>query len=172
MGSVKDLIVLESPTKERSGRGRFIFSDRYSVFDWGEMPDQIDNKGLALCVTAAYFFEKLQEKGISTHYLGLIEEDKVKKLSEIKKPLPILETKLFRVLHPNLSSNNKYEYDFYKQLKGNYLIPLEIIYRNSLTKESSAYKRLQNGSLHPADFGLTTIPENDIDLKQAYKPLK
>jgi len=53
MGSVKDLTVLKTPTKTQSGRGRFIFSDRYSVFDWGEMPDHIDQKGAALCITAA-----------------------------------------------------------------------------------------------------------------------
>ena len=72
MGSVKDLIILESPTKEKAGRGRFVFSDRYSVFDWGEMPDHIDNKGLALCIAAAYFFEKLQEKNIATHYTNFL----------------------------------------------------------------------------------------------------
>ncbi|HAG08789.1 MAG TPA: phosphoribosylaminoimidazolesuccinocarboxamide synthase, partial [Desulfotomaculum sp.] len=36
MGSVKDLTVQEMPVENKSGRGRFLFSDRYSVFDWGE----------------------------------------------------------------------------------------------------------------------------------------
>lgn len=40
MGSVKDLAVLKEPAGTETGTGRFIFSDRYSVFDWGEMPDQ------------------------------------------------------------------------------------------------------------------------------------
>jgi phosphoribosylaminoimidazole-succinocarboxamide synthase len=37
----------------------FEFSDDYSVFDWGKMPDQIVNKGKALTLIGAFFFEKL-----------------------------------------------------------------------------------------------------------------
>ncbi|MFZ8802535.1 MAG: phosphoribosylaminoimidazolesuccinocarboxamide synthase, partial [Candidatus Calescibacterium sp.] len=45
MGSVKDLVIIENPQGEKSGVGKFIFSDRFSVFDWGSMPDTIPNKG-------------------------------------------------------------------------------------------------------------------------------
>lgn len=38
----------------------FEFTDRYSVFDWGQMPDPIPCKGAALNMTAAYLFEELQ----------------------------------------------------------------------------------------------------------------
>ena len=48
MGSVKDLIIVKNPTQKNMGIGKFIFSDRYSVFDWGEMPDQIEEKGKEL----------------------------------------------------------------------------------------------------------------------------
>ena len=47
MGSVKDLEVTEKPAQNAMGVGRFHFSDRYSVFDWGEMPDRINGKGAA-----------------------------------------------------------------------------------------------------------------------------
>ncbi len=36
MGSVKDLQILKAPKEDEMGRGRFVFSDRYSVFDWLE----------------------------------------------------------------------------------------------------------------------------------------
>ena len=124
MGSVKDLILLESPTKKEPGRGRFVFSDRYSVFDWGEMPDHIDQKGAALCIAAAYFFEKLEKIGLSTHYLGLVEEEQAKELSQINMPVNIMETKLFRVLKPTLTDQGTYNYQIYQQEKGNFLIPL------------------------------------------------
>lgn len=39
MGSVKDLKILKKPAENSLGVVRFVFSDRYSVFDWGEMPD-------------------------------------------------------------------------------------------------------------------------------------
>ena len=41
----------------------FEFSDRYSVFDWGEMPDQLQDKGKTLAIMGKSFF----------HYLGLPE---------------------------------------------------------------------------------------------------
>ena len=168
MGSVKDLTVLQTPTREYPGRGRFMFSDRYSVFDWGEMPDHIDHKGAALCIAAAYFFEKLEKLGIPTHYLGLVEEEQVKSLSQVSKPVHILETRLFRVLHPELTDNNAYNYRVYHSEKANYLIPLEIIYRNALPQGSSIFKRLREGELRPEDLGLTRMPEEGIDLARPY----
>ena len=110
MGSVKDLTVIKNPTGEMPGLGRFVFSDRYSVFDWGEMPDRIDQKGAALCIIAAYFFEKLEKTGIPTHYLGLVEEGKRKSLSQMKSPGRILETALYRVLPPRLAPDHHYDY--------------------------------------------------------------
>ncbi|HOK57378.1 MAG TPA: phosphoribosylaminoimidazolesuccinocarboxamide synthase, partial [bacterium] len=53
MGSVKDLSVIKLPEDGKSGIGRFIFSDRYSVFDWGEMPDHIIDKGKSMCISTA-----------------------------------------------------------------------------------------------------------------------
>ena len=64
MGSVKDLIVLKEAKNNQLGLGRFVFTDRYSVFDYGEMPDKIDGKGESLCLISAYFFEILNKKGI------------------------------------------------------------------------------------------------------------
>jgi len=37
----------------------FEFTDDYSIFDWGKMPDTIENKGRALAFLGAHFFEVL-----------------------------------------------------------------------------------------------------------------
>ena len=158
MGSVKDLIVIEKSLKNKTGRGRFIFSDRYSVFDWGEMPDHIPNKGESLCISAAYFFEKLKSLGIISHYLGLVEDgNKLRRLSDIKVPVNIMEVKLLRVLPP-LQKGNHYDYSNYENENNNFLIPLEVIYRKSLPKGSSVFKRLEEGSLKLEDLGLKEMP--------------
>lgn len=68
MGSVKDLTILKKPRGKKEGIGRFVFSDRYSVFDWGGMPDLIENKGAALCLMGAYCMEKIEEQGVATHF--------------------------------------------------------------------------------------------------------
>lgn len=158
MGSVKDLKILKEATLQENGIGRFIYSDRYSVFDWGEMPDTIPNKGEAISILGAYFFEKLESINIPTHYLGLVENDTVKKLSELANPVSVMQMKLLRVIKPVLNGNI-YDYSAYKNREGGFLIPLEVIYRNFLPPGSSVFKRLKNGEISPKDIGLEKMPE-------------
>ncbi len=165
MGSVKDLIIIKSPENNTSGIGRFVFSDRYSVFDWGEMPDHIKNKGASLCITSAYFFEKLETLGIKTHYRGIVENNKLLKLNELHTAQNIMEISLLRVLKPEIR-DKKYDYSIYQKETGNFLIPLEIIYRNSLPEGSSVFKRLKKGEITPEDIGLKKIPQPGERLPQ------
>ena len=167
MGSVKDLTLIKKPTKNVSGLGRFVFSDRYSVFDWGEMPDHIPDKGKSLCISSAYFFEKLEALGIKTHYQGLVEDNKAKRLSDLKNPIDVMEVKLLRVLHPE-QEGNIYNYSIYKQENSNFLIPLEVIYRKSLPEGSSVFKRLKEGSLNLEDLDLKEMPLPGQILKEPF----
>lgn len=158
MGSVKDLEIIQKPTKTRSGVGRFHFSDRYSVFDWGKMPDEISGKGEALCIIGAYFFEKLHNMGISSHYRGLVEDGQVLEIESLKKPSSVMEIKLVRVIMPEKSRDGKYFYSNLLKEEGNFLIPLEIIFRNCLPENSSFVQRIREGKILLSDYGLTQIP--------------
>lgn len=163
MGSVKDLEVIKKPTKNALGVGRFHFSDRYSVFDWGEMPDQIENKGAALCIMGAYCFEKLQERGIKTHYRGLIDKrGKAVNVEELQKPTSIMEIDLVNVFRPKAAMKDgklHYDYRMYTSNLSNFLIPLEIIYRNGLPEGSSVFKRLEEGVITIKMLGLDHYPK-------------
>ncbi len=163
MGSVKDLETLKKPTQDAMGIGRFHFSDRYSVFDWGEMPDQIDSKGAALCLMGAYCFEKLEEKGVKTHYRGLVDENgQVVKFEELAEPTNTMEINLVNVYKPNALINDgklHYDYSAYTSNLKNCLIPLEIIYRNGLPEGSSVFKRLEQGQINIEELGLTHYPK-------------
>lgn len=146
------------PEDDKSGIGRFHFSDRYSVFDWGEMPDQIPGKGASIAILSGYFFEKLAGMGIKTHYIGLVEDGESRKLNEMKGPSDIMEINLVRVLKP-LCTDDRYDYSGYLKEAGNLLIPLEIIYRNSLPEGSSLLRRLRSGEASLEEFGLNEMPE-------------
>jgi phosphoribosylaminoimidazole-succinocarboxamide synthase len=163
MGSVKDLEIITKPTKTGLGVGRFHFSDRYSVFDWGEMPDKIEGKGAALCMMGAYCFERLEEKGIKTHYRGLItEKGETATVKELKQPTNIMEISLVNVFKPRaFTEGSKLEYDYSTVTPSltNYLIPLEIIYRNGLPEGSSIFKRLEQGAITIQDLGLDHYPK-------------
>ena len=163
MGSVKDLEVIQKPTKDKMGLGKFHFSDRFSVFDWGEMPDHIDKKGEALCLMGAYCFERLEEKSVRTHYKGLVDETgKTSLFNELKKPSSIMEVVQVNVYRPETRVENAkltYDYSTYTPNLKNCLIPLEIIYRNGLPEGSSIFKRLEQGKVTPQELGLDHYPK-------------
>ena len=170
MGSVKDLQIIKKPTPTATGTGRFIFSDRYSVFDWGEMPDHIDGKGAALCVMGAYCFEQLEKIGVKTHYKGLVDTNgEAVKLNELKQPSSTMEVGLVNVYKPKTSvANGKiiHDYTAYTSTLKNCLIPLEIIYRNGLPEGSSVFKRLAQGKITLKDLGLDHEPKPGETLTQ------
>ena len=57
-GSVKNL--WKGPTEDTID---FEFTDAYSVFDWGRMPDSLPGKGAALAGIGAHFFQALATPG-------------------------------------------------------------------------------------------------------------
>ncbi|MEM5948259.1 phosphoribosylaminoimidazolesuccinocarboxamide synthase [Spirochaetia bacterium 38H-sp] len=167
MGSVKDVRVLVPASENAPGIGRFVFSDRYSVFDWGKMPDDIENKGSAICIATAYFFELLENMGVKTQYRGVVEDGEVKPLAEAKGPINELEFDLLRVIKPELK-NGSYDYSAFSSRPGNILIPLEVIYRNSLPAGSSVFKRLERGDVTPHELGLDSMP---VPGQRLYMPI-
>jgi phosphoribosylaminoimidazole-succinocarboxamide synthase len=138
MGSVKNLSVLERPEENRFGVGVFEFTDDYSVFDYGKMPDTIPGKGESLCRMASWNFQRMKELGIRTHFRSFSEPNR-------------MEISLVRVLYPGK--------DAITTESTNYLIPLEIIFRNSLPPGSSVFRALDRGELSLEDIGLESRPE-------------
>jgi phosphoribosylaminoimidazole-succinocarboxamide synthase len=146
MGSVKNLSVIEEPTESKSGVGFFEFSDRYSVFDWGEMPDHIPNKGSSLAIITSHFFEILRKRGIPNHYLGAVINGESFDLYKVDKPFNTIKVKLVRVVRPKIK-NRGYDYSVYKNVSKNFLIPMECIYRNSVPEGSSFWERYNRGEI-------------------------
>jgi phosphoribosylaminoimidazole-succinocarboxamide synthase len=162
MGSVKDLEILEKPTADTMGVGRFHFSDRYSIFDWGGMPDLIEGKGPALCLMGAYCFERLEERGIKTHYRGLLNEyGQIVKFDNLMKPTDTMEIDLVNVYRPTSfikDAKLTYDYSKYTHALKNCLVPLEIIYRNGSPEGSSIFKRLEQDQMTIEELGLAHYP--------------
>ncbi len=137
IGKVKTVTILKKPTATEFGLANFFFRDEYSIFDFGRMPDDIPFKGESLCRMTMHNFQELEKKGIKTHFV---------------KPVSAKEfqVKTVRILYPQKGEVQSYS--------SNFLIPLEIIFRNSLPKGSSMLKRLQNGTLKLEEIGLKRMP--------------
>ena len=161
MTSVKEFRVEREPTATATGRGRFAFTDDYSVFDWGGMPDRIPDKGRSLCTMGAFNFELLESEGVPTHYRG-VGPDAVA-LDEAEEAPRELAIDLVQV--PDLPfADGAYDYDaFHAETGTNYLIPLEIVFRNTVPVGSSLRKRGE-----PRDYGLDhdSWPDDPVDLPE------
>ncbi|GAB3020830.1 phosphoribosylaminoimidazolesuccinocarboxamide synthase [Natronobiforma cellulositropha] len=162
MTSVKEFRVEREATADGLGVGSFVFTDDYSVFDWGKMPDQIPDKGASLCTMGAFNFELLEEASIPTHYRGVVENGDVLPLAEATRPPWEMAIDLTRV--PDLPNEGRtYDYEAYHAAAGeNYLIPLEIVFRNRVPKGSSLRRRSD-----PEAYGIDAAewPEEAVDLE-------
>ncbi|WP_418286150.1 phosphoribosylaminoimidazolesuccinocarboxamide synthase [Halorubrum sp. DTA46] len=162
MTSVKEFRVDEPASADRLGRGRFVFTDAYSVFDWGQMPDAIPRKGASLCTMGAFNFELLEAEGVPTHYRGVADPDgdEVVQLAGASAPPTEMAIGLTRV--PDLPYEGPeagYDYDAFHAAGGdNYLVPLEVVFRNRVPVGSSLRRRTA-----PADFGLDDTPGIDAE---------
>jgi len=164
MTSVKGFRVEEAATADSLGTGAFVFTDDYSVFDWGKMPDAIPNKGASLCAMGAANFERLEAEGIATHYRGVVNGGgEVAALDSVATPPREMAIELTRV--PELPHEGReYDYTAYHESAGeNYLIPLEIVFRNTVPIGSSLRSRAD-----PGEFGLEydTWPDDPVDLPE------
>jgi phosphoribosylaminoimidazole-succinocarboxamide synthase len=200
--SVKEFRVETEPTADSLGRGAFVFTDDYSVFDWGKMPDQIPDKGASLCSMGAFNFELLEAEGVPTHYRGVVSEarsasdsrvardevprtmrageareqtgrndprdsgdGKVVQLSDADQPPTEMAIDLTQV--PDLPrSGRDYDYEAFHDAAGeNYLVPLEVVFRNSVPVGSSLRRRTD-----PEDHGLD-FPEWPDGVVQLEEPI-
>ena len=175
MTSVKEFRVVAPASDDALGRGRFVFTDAYSVFDWGQMPDAIPNKGASLCAMGAYNFELLEAEDVPTHYRGVVDPEAVDEGADPKDAVVALdeagsaptEMAIELTQVPDLPYEGDgagYDYDAYHAAAGgNFLVPLEIVFRNTVPIGSSLRKRRE-----PADFDLAfdEWPEEVVDLPE------
>ena len=114
-GSVKDIY------QYSENELLFKFSNRYSIFDWGEMPDHIPGKGSALATMGDTLLSYLQKQGIKTHYIGRGEQKEDLIVKAVKVPRDGVE--------------------IYQHQPNSILIPLEVIFRFGVPKGSSLIKK-------------------------------
>ena len=115
-----ETLVHKGSTKDVYQKGDhylFRFSDRYSVFDWGEMPDHLEGKGSALAKFTDILYAVLSKNGIKHHLLNAQDNE--------------IEVTPFSVVRDGSSISGK----------ENVFIPLEVIFRMGFAKGSSLRKK-------------------------------
>jgi phosphoribosylaminoimidazole-succinocarboxamide synthase len=111
----------------------------------------------------AYHFELLEDGGVPTHYEGVVDGGETVPLSAAADPPREMAIELTQV--PDLPHDGReYDYDtYYADAGENHLIPLEIVFRNTVPVGSSLRSRAD-----PADFDLDfdTWPDEVVDLPE------
>ena len=135
--STKNLEVIDPPTAAREGVGVFEYTDNFTVFHYGRMPDLIPGKGEATCRIAVFNFMMLKAAGVPTHFRRFIAPNRI-------------EFDLARIPAPAAGAP--------APDAGNYLVPVQVIFRNALPPGSSVHRRLAAGTLALSDLGLHSVP--------------
>ena len=163
----------------------FEFSDRYSIFDWGGMPDELDGKGKSLAYMAWMFFDilgdsarwrnwelspklkemfegnevltDLRENGAIHHCISLVDNNG----QEVKELTNNLAVKAVNVYHPESSSEGgvlKWDYSKYQEKLISSLVPLEVIFRFGVPAGSSLMTRIKDMD-YVQSLGLENAPK-------------
>lgn len=179
IGSVKNILGVEGESPYL-----FHFSNRFSVFDWGAMPDELEEKGAALAVMADFFFRQMQgaaswEKldlpaalkatktyqdlcanGLPHHSLGLCDE--AGKTSVTATPYLKVEPVAVPVLPFEAGA---YDYQVYASKPLKTLVPLEVIFRFGVPEGSSLLQRTSDSDYCRA-IGLAEAPQPGARFEQ------
>lgn len=106
----------------------FLFTDQISVFD-KVIPTLVPHKGETLCRTSAHWFKVVQGLGFRTHFLRVIDGNRMR-------------VRRVQVIP---------EYDRITPSTRNFLIPLEVIARYYVA--GSFHDRIKAGTIRPEDAG-------------------
>ncbi len=140
-GSVKNLYLAED-----GEHLWFEYTDDYSVFDWGKMPDPIQGKGEILAKLGEWFFHELADPA-AWEGLGLAEDPSVKPWLPIRHHFQHREDNrimVSRVDVPELPTGQvggQLVYDYGFEARPRQLIPLEVIFRFGVPAGSSLLSR-------------------------------
>ena len=150
-GSVKNLFEVSENEIE------FEFTDNYSIYDWGIMPDSINGKGNCLANMANTFFTELSKPELKINMPPFYSHDHFDQLlaSETFKDITLngvknhfieqvssqsIKVKKVDILHP-VKNEADFEYKAYNNKPENTLIPLEVVFRFGAPLGSSYLKR-------------------------------
>jgi len=156
--SVKKIGVIEKPTLVDYGSADFTNMPVFSVFDIGTIKPPVPLDNSTICLMGGFNFEVLDEVGIDTHYVGLVDDNGrvITARNAIRRGVAPTTT---RVMYVNrdlpVHTEKGWDYSLFRDHRTNNRVhPIEFISRNTLPKSSSVWKRIKDKEITLADLGL------------------
>jgi len=153
----------------------FEFSDRYSIFDWGQMPDTLENKGAALAWMANFFCNYLEKADGWQNWAAPAALAQHPLLTALKKTGAAHHTfgaldaqprciavKPVSVVPPASKKENGqlvWDYTPYTKRPEHTLVPLEVIFRFGVPEGSSLLQRTGDMA-YCKTLGLESAPKS------------
>lgn len=197
-GSVKRIFSSETVLGTESDSLVFEFTDDYSVFDWGKMPDTIPAKGEVLAHLAALFFQKLEtplewQRFFAAAEGRALQDSLLVKYTSIDTATALISTLQSRGLRTHFQDfdgardllvekiavhrpSKHYAlglgyYSYPESLSAPFLIPLEVVFRFEVSAGSSFIKRNYDRSYKVGDQFETPFVETFTKLEPQDRPL-
>lgn len=137
-GSAKDTKIYQEPAKTETGVGGFKFKPYFSLFDKGIFKDSpITYKDIAMKIVAMKNFDLLNDAGIRNHYHGLNKNGEME-IDVVRIPEAYTNVPIGSI---------------------NYLLPVEIIFREFTHPASSDLKKIKKGEKTWQELGYDGMPE-------------
>jgi len=157
----------------------FEYSDRYSIFDWGAMPNHIHQKGEALTFFAEFFFKFLEDRNNWAHWSGVnypLALSTEKLLAQLKATgvqhhgigrvtKNRYAVNPVKILHPKAQAIG-WDYTDYQSTPLETLVPLEVVFRFGCPAGSSLPQRLAADEKYCRELGIEDIPKTNEIFKK------
>jgi len=127
-GSVKDVYQVKSGVV-------FSYSDRYSIFDWGEMPDLIENKGLNLAKMHVWSYRLFENHQVLTHLKGFYE-------GKVSEKVEVKEFSKFSARFDSRVNQFIYQTPFISSQ--HWALPVEVVFRFVVYRTSAFFDRIDD----------------------------
>ncbi|MBN1114184.1 MAG: hypothetical protein JXA66_02470 [Oligoflexia bacterium] len=173
--SVKEISILKEATPDSYGETDFNYKPVFSVFDIGTIHPPVPLDNSTINIMQGFNFELLREKGIESHYIGLVTNEgtliSAKEAISGKITPTISRVRFVNRLMPEFA-NGKWDYSIFREPPcNNFVLPVEFISRNNLPESSSVWRRIADRELNLEDMGLPSGFKKGDRLPEHLKPI-
>ncbi len=164
-GSVKNLRgPILNPAHPDQSRIVFEFTNDFSVFDWGKMPDEIPGKGQALLGLGSHLFREISHPASWRQFFASDTAQNFMTWATERAGTAVLSNLRRELESIGMRSCFRGVYSFEGQDQGMIvenlpMIPLEVVFRHALTDRSSYFERYPETPLKPGHRFQTPLVE-------------
>jgi phosphoribosylaminoimidazole-succinocarboxamide synthase len=174
--SVQEIGIIGFPTPQMYGLADMRARPVFSVFDIGTIIPPVPLAHSTITLMKGFNFEMLKAHGVDSHYQCLVTDDgeEISAKDAIERGIAptICRVKFVNRVKPNFIEGQGWDYSMFANPdNNNHVHPIEFISRNDLGKNSSVWRRVDDGELTLQDLGLPASFKRGDHIPENLKPI-